>query len=212
MELFYLLALFLPVPLVLYVIGLDRGRGAWGLVFRGFVQRGSSAYRAAEVPVWKEGRAPLAVHAAAVSSFILGQMIVPGALCALVGLLMLAEMLGRPWRDVEPLLIVLILSAPTGLYVAGSLLSTGGAMLRREADASTQARRAARWAIGHNVALLFAIGACALGYFDAAYLGPVAYALVSIAHALLLLRAARALDAYADAQAKEPAPAAVNAG
>jgi hypothetical protein len=124
---------------------------------------------------------------------------------------MLAEMLGRPWRDVEPMLIVLILSAPTGLYVAGQLLSTGSAMLRREENASAQARRAARWAIGHNLVLLFAIGACALGHFDAAFLGPVVYALVSIAHALLLLRAAQALDAYAAAQAKEPAPAAANA-
>jgi len=205
MELLYLLALILPLPLVLYVIGLDRGRGAWGLVFRGFVQRGSSAYRAAEVPVWKEGKAPLAVHAAAITSFVLGQMVLPGGLAALVGFLMLPEVLTRSGGS-EPLLVVLVLSAPTGLYVAAALLSAGSAMLRRDADASEKARKAGRWAIGHNVLLLVAIAACALGSFDAFYLGPVAYALVSLAQAALLLRAARSLDAYAEAQARMPAP------
>lgn len=208
MELVFLLALVLPLPLVLYLISLDRGRGAWGLVFRGFVRRGSSAYRAAEVAVWQAGKAPLAVRAAAITSFVLGQMVVPGALLALVGLLVLLASLSR---DPEPILVVLMLSAPTGLYVAGALLSAGSAMLRREANASAQARRAARWALGHNVALLVGLGACALGHLHEALLGPAVYALVSIAHALLLLHAARALDAYTDAQARAPSPVAADA-
>ncbi|UQA56676.1 hypothetical protein [Polyangium aurulentum] len=210
MELLYLLALILPLPLLLYLIGLDRGRGAWGLVFRGFVQRGSSAYRAAEVPVWKEGKAPLVVHAAAITSFVLGQMIVPGALSALVGLLMLPDMLSRGGGG-EPLMVVLVLSAPTGLYVAALLLSAGSAMLRRDADASDKARNAGRWAIGHNVLLLVAIAACVLGSFHSFFLGPITYALVSLAHAVLLLRAARSLDAYTEAQARAPVPAPSNA-
>ncbi len=210
MDLLFLLALILPLPLVLYLIGLDRGRGAWGLTFRGFVRRGSSAYRAVEVPVWKDGKAPLAVHVAAISSFILGQMVVPGALLALVGMLMLLDTLGN-LSGPEPLLVVLMLSAPTGLYVAGALLAAGSAMLRREADAAAEARRAAYWALGHNVVLLVALGACALGGLHEIYLGPAIYAGVSIAQALLLLHAAGALDAYTEAQARAPAPSAIDA-
>jgi hypothetical protein len=215
MEMLYLLALGLPLPLVLYVIGLDRGRGAWGLIFRGFVHRGSSAYRAAEVPVWKEGKPPLVVHAAAITSFVLGQMIVPGALFTLVGLYGLPAMLSGFGRGTA-IGVVLLLSAPTGLYVAALLLSAGSAMLRRAAEASDKARNAGRWAIGHNVVLLVASGVCAFGSFlsDPSLfylLGIVPYALVSLSHAVLLLRAARSLEAYTEAQERAPVPAPSNA-
>jgi hypothetical protein len=205
-----LLALLFVVPVGLYLL-LGGGRGrVWGLVFAGEGTRGVGAYRESPVRTWKRGAAPLSVRIASLSSFFLGQMILPGALAALIGLIAAAEVLAKGRvNGGGALIVVLEASAPTGLVVAAHLLGAGSAMIARSDDAAAKARAAARWAIGHNVALLIAMAAIAIAMpRDAAMVLPsVAYACVSIGQALLLRRAAASLDAYDTEQAAEPAPA-----
>lgn len=201
-----LLVLFLIVPAALY-FGYGRGRGpAWGLLPAGETAVGEGAYRQARVRTWKPGAAPLAVRAAALSSFFLGQMIVPGALAALGGLVVLAETLRS--SQSFPLLVVLVLSAPTGVMVAAHLLAAGSAMLNRADDAAPRARRAARWALLHNGLLVPALALAAAVAPDEAVLvvWPAVYVGLSLAQGLLVLHAARALEAYAARQDDDPAP------
>jgi hypothetical protein len=198
------LALLLVVPLGLYYFH-GGGRGpVWGLLPDGEARRGGGAYREARVRTWKAGAAPPSVRVAALSSFFLGQMLVPGVLAAFGGMLALAEMGG----DRSPLLAVLLLSAPTGVTVAAYLLSAGSAMLARADDAAPKARRAARWALTHNLVLLSALAlAAAARAEEAAFaLGPALYACFSVAQALVVRRAATALAAYAARQDADPAP------
>lgn len=206
MEIVLFLALFLAVPSLLYVGGRIAGRGVWGLVLARYEKRGAGAYRAVDVPIWVPGKAPIVVKLAAITSFLLGQMVVPGALAALAGLVVSLEMLGRPVEAMQPVIFVLTLSAPTGLYVAGGLLAAGILLLRRDPNAAAQSRAVARFSIVHNVVLILALLA-ASRFGDGAVLACIAYALVSIGQAALLLAAARALDARARADAHTAATA-----
>lgn len=204
MENVILVAGFLLLPSLLYVVGRIAGRDVWGLVLSRYEKRGSSAYRAAEVPVWVPGKAPRSVRAAAITSFLLGQMVIPGALAALVGLVMCLEMIGRSPGAMERMVIILTLSAPSGLYVAGALLMLGVLLLRRGPNAAARARWIGRWSVLHNVLL---IGALLVACGPKRDIVPiVAYALVSLAHAALLFVAARALDAHDLSQAGENLP------
>lgn len=201
-----LLAIFLVIPLGLYFLH-ERGRGrGWGLVASGEETRGTGAYRATRVRTWKRGAAPPSVRIAAITSFFLGQMIVPGALAALVGLVAVAEVLSR--GQGPALLVILELSAPTGLLVAAHLLAAGNAMLARDDDAAKKARTASRWALGHNAALLVAllVGALIDGREGHWAILPALYCLASIGHALIVRHAASAIDAYTEQQREDPAP------
>ncbi|MDI1436914.1 hypothetical protein [Polyangium sorediatum] len=195
----------LLLPSLLYVAGRIAGRDVWGLVLSRYEKRGGSAYRAAEVPVWVPGKTPRSVKLAAITSFLLGQMVIPGALVALVGLVISLEMLGRPVEAMEPAILILTLSAPSGLYVAGSLLGLGILMLRRGPDAAARARWVGRWSALHNVLLVAALLVLCGPKRDIVPI--VAYAFVSLVHAALLFAAARALDAHDEAQAGENLPA-----
>ncbi|MGK3963660.1 hypothetical protein WMF38_05730 [Sorangium sp. So ce118] len=207
-----LAALALFAPLCAYIALRVSGRRAWGVVPDGHVSQGAGVYRSVAVPTWKRGSPPFVVRAASFSSLLLGQMVVPGGLAALLGLLLLLESLGRTWREPLLLLAVLVLSAPTGLAVAIKLLIAGQAMARRGPGAIASTRSAARWAIWHNLALSAALavvpflepafGSDQIAQLEVCY----GYVAVSLAHALLLRRAARALEAYDAAQAADPAP------
>jgi hypothetical protein len=203
MELF---ALLLVLPIGLYLFH-QRGQGrSWGLVAAGEEVRGGGAYRETKVRLWKRGKAPWTVRVAAISSFFLGQMILPGALAALVGMIVLLGMLAG--GKLHPLILVLQLSAPTGLVVAARLLAAGTALLNRDDDASAKARLAAKWALWHNVVLLAGLALAAA--LDPRELEAAAasalYCCVSIAQALVVRSAAASIDAYIARQEEDPAP------
>jgi hypothetical protein len=204
---FFFLALVLVVPAGLYFFNGGGRAPVWGLVAAGEKVQGDGAYRRARVTLWKRGSAPLSVRIAAISSFFLGQMIGPGGLAALVGMVVTLESLNK--GHVSPLLVIIQLSSPTGLLVAAYLLSAGSAMLARADDAVPKARRAVQWAIGHNLVLLVGLGAgAALEPSEAAFAVPAAiYCCVSIAQALLVRRAASSIESYTARQNEEPAPA-----
>ena len=199
MDLIFLLLMALPivVPAAMYFSGRSAGRKTWGLVLRGYEKHGNGAYRVQVRPVWAAGKPPLSVHLAAISSFILGQMVVPGAFAALIGLVVSFEILFRgPHSPGEYVVLILIASVPTGLMIGGRLLNMGLILLQREPGAAQKARDLARFSLIHNVVLILLEGLVfVFGGNDAVYF-PVAYQCVSIAQALLLLKAASALDSH----------------
>jgi len=211
MELLVLLAVVLALPTVLYLA--SRSKDAWGLVKRGQVTSGAGLYRATTTTVWALGNAPVSVRIAAFSSFVLGQMILPGALAALVGMCVLSETLSH--ERVSVALIVIQLSAPTGLVVAWRLLAAGSAMLRRAPDAVAQGRRGAAWELWHNGILGTGLVVSAIvGDRDEGMACLLVGMLVMLAlgHGVLLLHAVSALEAYNAAQDAEPERAPAVAG
>lgn len=194
---------FSVLPSLLY-FGQQRGRGpGWGLVAAGEEKMGQGAYRETRVTRWKRGKAPPVVRVAALSSFFLGQMVLPGGLAALVGIF---AVLGDGHGPA--IWWVLELSAPTGLVVAVFLLSAGWTMLESGSQAVAKARRAATWAIVHNLVLVAALGVAVAAdgrEVDSAIL-PCFYAAVSIVQALVVQRAARAIEVYDLARKNDPAP------
>jgi hypothetical protein len=197
----WLIALAAGIPALTYFL-LGGGKGkVWGLVPAGVEQRGPSVYRGALVVRWKEGAAPLVVRVAALSSFFLGQMVVPGALAALVGLIVMFGMLAS--GEVQPVLLVSALSGPTGLIVAGYLLSAGSALLKRDEGAAAKARRASAWSLWHNGILiglmllaLAGSGSDSRGDMIGFAAATLIYGGISIAQACLLRKAASALESY----------------
>jgi hypothetical protein len=176
----------------------ERGRrAAWGIVSEGWEPAGSGAYREVRVARQTTGRAPASVVVAAWSSFFLGQWIVPGALAVLLMILVMAEI---PWAG-NLTLLVSALGAPSGLALGGRLLGVGVALLARDFGVERTARRTARWAFAHNGILVGAmVAAAAIDRRDesiALATGTAIWALVSIAHAGLLLVAARAVERHA---------------
>jgi len=206
MDVMFLLLLTIPiiVPAAMYFSGRSAGRKMWGLVLRGYEKHGAGAYRVQVRPVWAAGKPPLSVHIAAISSFILGQMVVPGVFAALVGLVVSFEILFRgPHSPGEYVILVLMGSVPTGLMIGGRLLNIGLILLQREEGAAQKARDLARFSLIHNaVLILLMLLVYAFGGNDAVYF-PVAYQLVSIAQALLLMKAASAIDAHDAIEARD---------
>ncbi|APR77052.1 Hypothetical protein A7982_02399 [Minicystis rosea] len=201
------LLVVLIIPVGLFLVHDARGERAWGLVPDGEQIRGTGAYREVRERSWKRGRAPLTVQLAAFTCFLFGQMVVPGALAALGAFLgtMLAAASGR----FLPVFFILTCAAPTGLVVAMHLLAAGAAMLACDADATAQARSAARWAIIHNGVLLVALGLAMTfdaGDRECAVL-PVLFGIISLLQGALVWRAATVLEAYVARQKADPAPA-----
>lgn len=151
----------------------------------------SSAYRSAgSVVVGHMERAPTVVRMAAASSFVLGSMFVPGLVWALFGLLAAgAGLLGIP-----------------GLVVAARLWGAGHALLAGLREGAVSAARAARFSLWFNVFLVLATSAtlALAGEEEARYLAvfTLAYATLSIAQALLVLRAAYVVAALHDEDTK----------
>jgi hypothetical protein len=196
MELAVAFVAVFALPTALYFVGIRSG-DVWGLVRKGQIKAGRGLYRATPMIVWEQGEAPPSVRVAAFTSFLLGQMIIPGAPAAFVGFVVLCATLANEQLNLA--LIALVASAPTGLFVAGRLLAVGTELLQHQPDAAAKARRAARWEIGHNGALLLGLGLAALSGNEKDQIGcalGAVPAMVAIAHGLLLRRAAATLEAY----------------
>lgn len=150
-------------------------------------------FRDAVVPRFLADGPPMEVRLAALGSWILGTMFVPGLMLGLFGLVAMG--LG-------------LVSIP-GLILAWRLFFLGRPLLRGESEAAPKARALARFARVLNYLVLAVCGAAAAlqapelwrhGLQTGAW-GTVAMALavglyagVSLAHAALLERAARAID------------------
>ena len=197
-------AFVVTVPTTLYFSGRAAGRDVWGLFLQGYEKRGSGAYRAQITPVWSAGKPPMSVRLAAITSFILGQMVVPGTLAAILGLVVSLEMLSRGTNSAgEAVVHVLVLSAPTGLMIGGRLLTVGLSLLQRTKESTENARKLGRFSIIHNVVLLIAMAILyAFGADEAVWL-TVVYSILSIAQASLLFRAARAVDEHSEAEERD---------
>jgi hypothetical protein len=186
----------LVLPTAATVLWERSWRTAWGIVSDGWVPAGEGAYREVLVARRSAGRAPNAVLVAAWSCFFLGQWIVPGALVAFVGLMVSAEI---PWAR-NPVLIVSALSAPSGLLLAARNLGLGAGLLSRDFAIEARARSTARWTFVHNGVLIAAMVVAAVfdGDEEAIVMAGTTcvWALVSVAHAVLLRRAASSIERH----------------
>lgn len=190
-----------------YALAERFGRPAWRRLVRGarVVDGPDGPYRAStSVESLAYDEAPRFVRAVACASFYVGQMFVPGLLLGLFGLLAMG--LG-------------IVSIP-GLVVAARIWRVAPKLLAPDARTAEQAEGAARWATALNVPIL--VGAVAASLYgllqpDDSWLvvgGPTAlYAMLSLAHAHLLKRAAavvreaqRETDAWAYAATRGAQP------
>ncbi|MFO0648099.1 MAG: hypothetical protein U0326_17805 [Polyangiales bacterium] len=185
--------LFVGVPTTMWLTTLPYAERRWQPHQIGTQHVGGGSYRDTEVPRFSDSGPPRVVHLAAMGSWILGAMFVPGLLAGLVGLL--AAGIGA-------------VSIP-GLILAWRLFFLGAPLLRGDPDAPMRARGAATFARTLNAVVLTICGiACltqlprlvrggqsndALGVMM--FAAAVAfYAVVSIVHARLLDRAADLID------------------
>jgi len=179
------------------------------VVSAGEVLLGEGAYRRTHVLRWKRGQAPRVVRIAALSSFYLGEMVVPGALAAAAGALYIL-LIGLCEAMPERMVWVLVLAAPTGLLVAHLVFKAGRDLLKRSPEAPDSAVLAATWAIFHNVALLAGLHWAAEATGETAVIGVpvlpfVVYACVSLVHAVLILTAVSATTEYTAMQERDQA-------
>jgi hypothetical protein len=125
-------------------------------------------------------RAPRALRAMAFSCWFLAQMVIPGFLVWCVGVLMLGEMHGSPAG------VVAMLSFFPGAACAWLVWRAGGALVRGERDrADRDTRSVVTYVGGYNVIVIVAsAGWVALHRSDSWLLGCIAYATVSLLHAL----------------------------
>ena len=188
-------ALFVALPVALGSRARRDASGRWLPRAEGTVHVGAGSYRDAEVPRYVAEGAPREVHVAAIMAWVLGVMFVPGLLGGLVGLL--AGGLG-------------LVSIP-GLMLAWRLFFLGGPMMRGEAEAAPKACAAASFARGLNYVVLTLCGLTTAftlvmgaheGFAHNDLVGTLllaslvaVYAVISLAHAALLDRAANHIDA-----------------
>lgn len=155
---------------------------------------GHGEYRDAEVARLRADGPPMAVRVAALGSWVLGTMFVPGLLLGLGGLLFVG--LG-------------LISIP-GLILAARLFLLGAPLLRAEPAAALKARSLARFArVLNYVVLALCSGALVINLPDVVRhgvhtsamggvylaLAVALYAGLSLAHAALLIRSAEAIEA-----------------
>lgn len=184
--------LVLVVPTALWFGTRDEASELWPPRVVGTEDVGRGEFREAHVPTLR-AEIPGVVRAAAIGSWVLGCMFVPGLLLGLVGLVVMG--LG-------------LVSVP-GLVLAARLFLLGKPLLRGEPEAAPKARSAARFAVILNA---FVLALCGVGLAvtlsDVArhgfraeggmvlmVLAVVAYAGLSLGHAALLRRAADAIEA-----------------
>ncbi|MFO0561798.1 MAG: hypothetical protein U0269_27550 [Polyangiales bacterium] len=158
-ALIVLLLISLIVPVLVSAAMLDRHSLAWQPKLKRevtTVHAGQGAFRSATVEHsrWKvvgDGL-PVPVFITAFASFVLGQMFVPGLLCAAIGALFMGS---NEYHGRGMWLPALVLAAIPGAIVAVGQFRVGLALLRgRRADADRLTSASLRHVIAHNVVLL----------------------------------------------------------
>lgn len=187
------------IPFVVMIVALvhPSERFLWGHRVAGQLLRGNGPYRQTMEVRIADQREPYSVRAAAVLSALLGGMIVPGGLAALVGVLFLFLGLdhGLP-RNVEEWTLALVaLSAPSGVVIAIRSLRLFGPMLRNELNVTRRMRSFVLHSGIHNAALVVIYANYALS--DRADLGGViwaVYPVISLIHVGLMWKAAASIE------------------
>lgn len=186
--------LVLVVPFAMWFATAPSAWDRWLPHAVGTEKVGEGQFREAVVPRLRADGPPGVVRAAAVGSWALGAMFVPGLGAGLFGVLLMG--LG-------------LVSIP-GLILAARLFMLGAPLLRAEPEAAAKARSLAAFARVLNYVVLGLCGVVAASkvpdllsnglrgdasFFLAMLLAVAAYAGVSLGHAWLLVRSAEAIDA-----------------
>lgn len=141
---------------------------------------------------------PRVVRATSILTALLGGMIVPGGLAAIVGVIAVVVIASKdfPLHDPEVRTTFLVaLSAPSGVIIALRSIRVYRPMLENHEGVSAQMRSLARHSGVHNSLLLLVYAAYGLSARHAtdALLWAI-YPMVSLVHAGLLVVSARAID------------------
>lgn len=186
--------LIVVVPFAMWFSTAPSARDRWLPHVVGTESVGRGQFREAVVPRLRADGPPGVVRAAAVGSWALGAMFIPGLGAGLFGLLLMG--LG-------------LVSVP-GLILAARLFLLGAPLLRAEPEAAVKARALARFARVLNYVVLGLCGVAVAtmvpdvmrrGFrgdapgFLALVLAVVTYAGLSLGHAWLLVRSAEAIEA-----------------
>lgn len=192
-SLFVFVVLFVAIPTLMWFGTRPDAERAWEPRQVGTQRVRGGSYRDVDVPRFSDGGPPFLIHLAAMSSWVLGMMFVPGLLAGLFGLL--AAGIGA-------------VSIP-GLILAWRIFFLGAPLLRADLDAASRARSAAHFSRVLNAVVLLLCAAAALLLIPTAWrngthndglsallaLGAVAfYAFISLTHAKLLDLAADLID------------------
>lgn len=208
MEIALLFVVFVaavPVVLTLLAIFAPAEHAAWGRRVAHRLIPTNGPYRGkTEVELATQSE-PRVVRAASILTALLGGMIVPGGLAALVGFFFLLVSLEKDSinSDTDRVLVWLAVSSFSGLAVSFRCLRLFNAMVSNADDAPKRMRSLATHSGIHN--LLLVILYTWYAFSSSAETGIVAmgtYPLVSLIHVSLLLLAARAIDARREAHAE----------
>ncbi|MDP3276896.1 MAG: hypothetical protein Q8Q09_16970 [Deltaproteobacteria bacterium] len=180
------------IPWVMWIVAKRKGEGRWTRRVEGVTQVGED-YRGAVAPTFAAPDAPIEVKLAAIGCWALGQMFIPGLAAGMFGLFVLVGLVSIP-----------------GLILAARLFLLGKPLLRGELIAAEKADSLAHFATILNTAILSIVGVGFLGTVATALVNqrpeallvplfyglPIAfYAAISLLHANLLRRAAKAIVA-----------------
>jgi hypothetical protein len=185
-----LAGIFGITPLGMWVVRKQEAFSRWLPRQDGVETIAPGSYREATAPTFTAAGPPAVVKLAAIGSWALGQMFVPGLLLGLFGLLAMG--LG-------------LISIP-GLILAATLFRLGTPLLRGEIEAAKKARSAATFAFMLNAIVVAAtlagmvLNLTSFGFGhrlveSISFGGPILlYAALSIAHGVLLRRAATEIE------------------
>lgn len=203
--LFIFLVAAVPVVLTLLAIFAPAEQAAWGRRIAHRLMPTNGPYRGrSEVELATQSE-PRVVRAASILTALLGGMIVPGGLAAIVGFLFMLITLEKSSisSDTDRVLIWLALSSFSGLVVSFRSLRLFGAMVNNQEDAPKRMRSLATHSGIHNLLLVILYSWYA--FTPNAEMGIVAmgtYPIVSLIHVGLLMAAARAIDTRRAAHAE----------
>ncbi|MDP3273911.1 MAG: hypothetical protein Q8Q09_01865 [Deltaproteobacteria bacterium] len=184
------------IPWVMWIITKRKGEGRWTRRADGMTQVGED-YRGAVAPTFAAPEAPIEVKLAAVGCWALGQMFIPGLAAGVVGLFMLVGLVSIP-----------------GLILAARLFLLGKPLLRGELAAAEKADSLAVFATVLNTVILALVGVTVAASVLNSWMHGIAkptldtlmvalpvafYAAISLVHANLLRRAAKAIVANHEA-------------
>jgi hypothetical protein len=193
-----LLAAAVPVVLTLLAIFHPSRKLLWGHRIAATEAHGASPYRHHRTVKVEDLKEPRLVRATAILTALLGGMMAPGIFAALVGVVAIVVLLSNSasLHTLEELTILLVaLSAPSGLVIAYRCARLYGPMLDHQEDVAARMRSLAKHSGIHNTALLAVyLEYCLSSGSDLAHLGWATYPVISLIHVGLLAAAARTIE------------------
>jgi hypothetical protein len=189
-----------PLATLIAALLFPRSELAWGRKL--LPADGAGPYREEALVRWTRSREPRLVRVTGVLTAFLGGMAIPGGFAGIVGIAIGLQLLMQHPIDADVAIVVgLAASVPSGLVIAIQCFRLFGPMLENRAGSTPRMRALARHSLVHNVLVALVWTAyLPTGSREAAPWAALfaIYVLVSLAHVVLLRRAAALMDRCAE--------------